>query len=211
MIKWLGNSGFSINTSYKTIAIDPYQVKDCKLADIILITHPHYDHLSIDDIDKIKKPSTVFITEAKSEKKLSGDVRIVKPGEKITIDGIRIDAVPAYNINKDYHPRNNDWLGFIVNADGISIYHAGDTDLIPEMDTLSVDIAILPVSGTYLMNADEAIRAATKIKPKIAIPMHYDPNKTRHWKIFPGVGTKEDEIKFKNGLEGICTVAVLTE
>lgn len=209
-LKWLGQSGFIINTSQKTITIDPYQVKGCALSDIILITHPHYDHLSIDDIDRFQKPSTVIITEAQSARKLSGDVQIIKPGEEMTINGIKISAVRAYNINNDYpHHKNYDWLGFIINIDGVRVYHSGDTDVIPDMDTFAVDIALLPVSGTYLMNAEEAIRAVRKIKPKIAIPMHYDPNLTRHWKIFPGVGTKEDAIKFINGLDGICQPIML--
>ena len=126
------------------------------------------------------------------------------------MDDVRISAVRAYNINNDSpHPKNHDWLGFILNIDGVRIYHSGDTDVIPEMDTFSVDIAILPVSGTYVMNAAAAVKAVGKIKPKIAIPMHYNPNFTRHWKIFPGVGTKEDAKEFINGLDGICQPVIL--
>ena len=156
-IVWLGQSGFIINTTNKTITIDPYQAKGCALSDIILITHPHWDHLSLEDIDRFRKPSTVIITEAQSARKLSGDVQILKPGEEITINDIKISAVCAYNIDNDNpHPKNNNWLGFILDFEGVRIYHSGDTDLIPEMDTLDVDIAILPVSGTYVMNAEEA-------------------------------------------------------
>jgi len=209
-LKWIGQSGFIINTSQNTITIDPYQSKCCTLSDIILITHPHFDHLSIEDIDRFRKPSTVIITEAQSARKLSGDVQIIKPGEEITINDIKISAVCAYNIDNDNpHPKNNNWLGFILDFEGVRIYHSGDTDLIPEMDTLDVDIAILPVSGTYVMNAEDAIIAVHKIKPKIAIPMHYNPNLNRQYKIFPGVGIKEDATKFINGINGVCQPIIL--
>ncbi|MBU1162950.1 MAG: MBL fold metallo-hydrolase [Proteobacteria bacterium] len=199
-IKWLGHSGFAINAHDKIIVIDPFQIKKTVPADIILITHSHYDHCSVEDIDKIKKPETVIVTEAESAKKVSGDVRVVKPGDKITVFGVQIEAVEAYNTNKAFHPKTNGWLGFIITVDGIRIYHAGDTDLIPEMDKFEVDIALLPVSGTYVMAADEAVEAAKRLKPEIAIPMHFDSI----------VGSKEDAVKFKKDLEGICDVELLS-
>ena len=199
-IKWLGHAGFAINALDKIIVIDPFQIKEIAPADIILITHSHYDHCSIEDIDKIKKPDTVIVTEAESAKKLSGDVRVVKPGDKINVSGVQIEAVEAYNTNKAFHPKTNGWLGFIITVDGIRIYHAGDTDLIPEMDKFEVDIALLPVSGTYVMTADEAVEAAKRLKPEIAVPMHFDSI----------VGSKEDAIKFKKSLEGICEVELIS-
>jgi L-ascorbate metabolism protein UlaG (beta-lactamase superfamily) len=198
-IQWLGHDGFAITTGDLRLVIDPYQLAEAEPADIILITHPHFDHCSSDDIEKVKKPSTIFVTEAESAKKLAGDVRVVKPGDRLNIMGIDIEAVPAYNTDKDFHPKNNGWLGFIITIDGVRVYHAGDTDLIPEMENLSVDIALLPVSGTYVMTAAEAIEAAKKIKPKVAIPMHYDAI----------VGTPEDAAKFRSALEGVCEVVVL--
>lgn len=198
-IQWLGHDGFEISTGGIRLVIDPYQIEAREPADILLITHPHFDHCSVDDIEKIKKPSTVIVTEAESAKKLAGDVRVVKPGDRLTVMGIEIEAVPAYNTNKDFHPKKNNWLGFIVTIDGVRIYHAGDTDLISEMDDFSVDIALLPVSGTYVMTAAEAIEAAKKISPKVAIPMHYDAI----------VGTRDDAEKFKAALEGVCEVVVL--
>lgn len=199
-IKWLGHSGFAINAHDKIIVIDPFQIKEIVPADIILITHSHYDHCSIEDIDKIKKPETVIVTEAESAKKLSGNVRVVKPGDKITVSGVQIKAVEAYNTNKAFHPKTNGWLGFILTVDGIRIYHAGDTDLIPEMDKFETDIALLPVSGTYVMTAEEAVEAVKRLKPEIAIPMHFDSI----------VGSKEDAVKFKKHLEGICEVELLS-
>lgn len=200
-IKWLGHDGFEISSDDIRLVVDPYQIEDGEPADIILITHPHFDHCSVDDIEKIRKPDTVFVTEAESARKLTGDVRVVKPGDRLTVMGIDIEAVPAYNTNKDFHPKKNKWLGFIITIDGVRIYHAGDTDLIPEMNDLSVDIALLPVSGTYVMTAAEAVEAAGKIKPKVAIPMHYDAI----------VGTRDDAAKFKAALSGVCEVVVLNK
>ncbi len=199
-IKWLGHSGFAINAHDKIIVIDPFQIKEVVLADIILITHSHHDHCSTEDIDKTIKPDTVIVTETKSAKKLSGDIRVVKPGDKINVSGIDIEAVEAYNTNKAFHQKTNGWLGFIITIDGTRIYHAGDTDLIPEMDKFEADIALLPVSGTYVMTAEEAVEAVKRLKPEIAIPMHFDSI----------VGSKEDAVKFKKDLEGICEVKLMS-
>ena len=198
-ITWLGHDGFLIKGDGKTIVIDPFQVKDCEPADIILVTHEHYAHCSPEDIQKVRKASTVIITEAKAAAKLSGDVRVVQPGDKLTVEGIPIEVVPSYNTNKSFHPKQNGWLGFIVTVEGVRIYHAGDTDLIPEMASFDVDIALLPVSGTYVMTAEEAVEAAKMIKPQVVIPMHYDAI----------VGSPEDAQRFSDALSGFCQVVVL--
>jgi L-ascorbate metabolism protein UlaG (beta-lactamase superfamily) len=153
-INWLGHDGFRIDAG-KTIYIDPYQISDGPEADLILITHEHFDHCSPDDVAKIQHSSSVIITEKDSAPKLSGDVRVITVGESLSIDNIQIEAVPAYNTNKDFHPKSKGWLGFIVDIDGVKVYHAGDTDFIPEMNDFNTDIALLPVSGTYVMTADE--------------------------------------------------------
>ena len=158
-IVWLGHDGFRIDAE-KTIYFDPYEIAAGKMADIILITHEHFDHCSPDDVAKIQQPETVIVTEKNSAKKLSGDVRVVSPGDTLTVDGVKIEAVPAYNINKNFHPKANGWLGFIVEIEGVRVYHAGDTDFIPEMQDFKTDIALLPVSGTYVMTAGEAVEAA---------------------------------------------------
>ena len=169
---WLGHDGFRIDAS-KTIYIDPYQTNSTVPADIILITHEHFDHCSPEDVQKLQTSDTVIFTEKDSAKKLNGDVRLVAPGDTLSVDDVTITAVPAYNTDKAFHPKENGWLGFIVAVDGVSVYHAGDTDFIPEMSDITADIALLPVSGTYVMTADEAVQAAVAISPKIAIPMHY--------------------------------------
>ncbi len=197
-IYWLGHDGFRIETA-KIIYIDPYQISGGPAADIILISHEHFDHCSPEDVEKIQKQDTVIVTEKDSSKKLKGDIRVVKPGDRVEIGDIKIEAVPAYNTDKDFHPKKNQWLGFILEVEGIRIYHAGDTDHIPEMKNFNVDIALLPVSGTYVMTADQAVEAALDINPKIAIPMHYGAI----------VGDRSDAERFRDALQGKLDVVIL--
>lgn len=197
-ISWLGHDGFRIESGIMTY-FDPYQIKTDVKADLILITHDHFDHCSPEDIEKIKGPDTVIITEKDSAKKLAGDIRIMEPGDKLTVKNISIEAVRAYNTDKAFHPRKNNWLGFIVTIDGCRVYHAGDTDIIPEMSDIDVDIALLPVSGTYVMTAAQAVEAAKIIKPGLAIPMHFGSI----------VGNDDDARYFKEKLEGMVDVLLL--
>ncbi len=197
-IHWLGHDGFRIDAS-KTVYVDPFQIAGGPAADIILITHEHYDHCSAEDVAKISGKETVIVTEKKSAQKLSGDVRTVAPGESVAVKGVRIEAVPSYNIDKTFHPKENRWLGFLVEIDGVRIYHAGDTDFIPEMKDIQADIALLPVSGTYVMTAEEAVQAALAIGPKIAVPMHYGAI----------VGDDSDAETFASALKGKMEVVIL--
>lgn len=186
-IEWLGHASFRIKAAGKVIYIDPFKVEGGEKADIILITHDHYDHCDQVSINAIKKPGTVIICPQLCSRKVSGS-RKIDVGESISLDDIEVKAVPAYNTDKDFHPKEIG-VGFVVKIAGKSIYHAGDTDRIPEMDDLKgkIDAALLPVGGTYTMNAEEAADAANSIKPKIAIPMHWG-------KI---IGSAEDAKKFK--------------
>ena len=195
---WLGHDVFKIDGS-KTVYIDPYNLETGENADLVLVTHDHFDHCSPEDVEKVQQPETVIVTEKDSAQKLSGDVKTMKPGDSLTIDDVKIEAVPAYNTNKDFHPKANGWLGFVLEMDGVRIYHAGDTDFIPEMKDLKVDIALLPVSGTYVMTADEAVEAALAIKPGVAVPMHYGAI----------VGDSTDADVFKAKLEGKVDVRIL--
>jgi len=187
-IKKIAHDCFMIkgSESKKVIYVDPYKVNggDYEPGDIILITHMHSDHCSPPDIRMLSDLNTVIITVADCQSKLSGlevkGVSLVEPGEKLTIQGLKIEAHAAYNINKfrspgiPYHPKENQWVGFVIEIDGVRIYHTGDTDVIPEMQQIqNIDVALLPVSGTYVMTAEEAAKAANIIKPKLAIPMHY--------------------------------------
>lgn len=174
-IKWLGHDAFEVKWRDKTIYIDPFQISGREKADLVLVTHEHYDHCSPQDIDRIYGDKTKIVCNSATAKKLGGKSKIVvEAGESVEVDGIKIRAVPAYNTNKPFHPRGAG-IGFLVELGEKTLYHAGDTDFIPEMKSLSgkVDIAMLPVSGTYVMNAREAAKAAETIKPGIAIPMHY--------------------------------------
>ena len=197
-ITWLGHDAFRIDGS-KTIYFDPYQIKTDKPADLILISHDHFDHCSPDDVARIQGEETIIVTDKHTANKLSGNVTIVAPGDHISVCGISIDVVPAYNTDKDFHPRARNWLGFIVGIDGVRVYHAGDTDVIPEMNGFETDIALLPVSGTYVMTADQAAEAALMIKPRIVIPMHFGAI----------VGSDEDARKLQTALKGKIEVRIL--
>ena len=202
-LKWLGHSSFKFNFFWKVIYIDPFQVEEVEKADLILISHGHYDHCSIADISKLVKEDTLMVTTPDTTSKLAGKVqggkvKLVKPGDAFTFKGIEIRTVPAYNINKEFHPGMNEWVGYIIKINNIRFYYAGDTDLIPEMSEIKAEVAFLPVSGTYVMTAEEAAQAAKKIMPKIAIPMHYG-------KI---IGSKEDAERFKK-LCTFCEVKIL--
>lgn len=197
-IAWLGHDGFRINAE-KTVYFDPYQIEGGPVADLILISHDHFDHCSPEDVAKIQGPETVIVTEKDSAKKLKGDVRVLKSGETLNLGDVKIEAVPSYNTDKDFHPKKNGWLGFIVEIEGVKVYHAGDADFIPEMKDLEVDIALLPVSGTYVMTADQAVKAALAINPNLAIPMHYGAI----------VGDEQDALNFKKELEGKVEVSIL--
>ena len=197
-VHWLGHDSFRLDGS-KVVAFDPYELSESFAADVICITHEHFDHCSPPDVAKIQKPDTVIVTDAASAKKLSGEIRIVKPGDRIEVSGVSIEVVPAYNTNKKFHPKSAGMLGFVVTLDGVRYYHAGDTDFIPEMETLDVDVAFLPVSGTYVMDVEEAVQAARAIWPKVAVPMHYGAI----------VGSSEDAKRFRELLEGSIPVVVL--
>ncbi len=181
-IKWLGHAGFLIESG-KTIYIDPYDItkEGLKKADIVLITHSHYDHCSPKDIEKIATAETTIIIPKDCKEKIKdffpdNNIIAMSPFETREISGIRIKTVPAYNINKEFHKRENNWLGYIVKIGNEKVYHAGDTDFIPEMKALgdeNIDYALLPVAGTYTMDAEEAAKATEAIVPAVAIPMHY--------------------------------------
>lgn len=199
-IHWLGHAGFLITLPSINIYIDPYQIKrDSPQADIILITHDHFDHFSLEDIRKISKPETVIVGPSSIKGKLNYTMRVIKPKEKISLKGIDIEGFFSYNINKNFHLQKSGYLGFIITLDRTKIYHGGDTDFIPEMKELKVDIALVPVGGTYTMDAKEASEAVNSFNPKIAIPMHWG-------KI---IGSRKDAEEFRKLCK--CEVKILEE
>jgi L-ascorbate metabolism protein UlaG (beta-lactamase superfamily) len=170
----LSHASFKLKGKDCIVYIDPYELTDGETADLILVTHSHFDHFSPDDIDKINGPDTIIVCPSDCEHRLMGNIRVIRPYGKTEHKGVKVEAVPSYNLKKEFHPKANGWLGFVVEIDGKRIYHAGDTDLIPEMKELKdIDYALLPVGGKYTMDAEEAAKAAELIKPKVAVPMHY--------------------------------------
>src|SRR4051795_4949811 len=182
-VEWLGHSGFRIGVGKASIYIDPYRVAgDAPPADLVLITHQHYDHFSIQDLERLRKDDTRVIAPAAVAERLEGSVQSIRPGEVIETDvyGVDVRAVPAYNTSKrdgegrPFHAREAGCVGYEVNVRGERLYHAGDTDVIPEMDAVvGVDVALLPFSGIYVMAAREAAEAARRIQPTVAVPMHW--------------------------------------
>ena len=173
-IAWNGHSSLEINFAGKQIFIDPYKVTEGS-ADIILVTHSHNRHLSKEDINKIRKENTIFAVPHDSADIIKGANVVVKPGVQFDLYGIHIETTPAYNLSgKPYHPKSKKWVGYILNLNGIRIYHSGDTDDIPEMKKLKVDIAFLPISGRSVMSTKRAADIANIFKPKIVVPIHWD-------------------------------------
>ncbi len=191
------HSSIKINGE-KIIYIDPYKIKEInKDADLIFITHEHYDHYSIEDINKIKKSNTRFIVPKSMKNRLiidrisENDIISVDVKNKYNVDDIEFETIPAYNINKSFHPKNNNWVGYIININNIKYYIAGDTDITDEAINVKCDIAFIPIGGTYTMDYKEAATLTNKIKPKYAIPIHYGLI----------VGKYEDAIKYSNLLD----------
>jgi L-ascorbate metabolism protein UlaG (beta-lactamase superfamily) len=196
-VEWLGHSGFRVRAARTTIYIDPYRVAtDAAPADLILVTHGHYDHFSPRDIEAISHKGTWLIAPPAVAEKVGGRVLSIAPGEVIEPElahGVSIRAVAAYNTSKRnaegkvFHAREAGWVGYDLNIRGERLYHAGDTDVIPEMDEVTgVDVALLPVSGTYVMTAEEAAEAARRIQPRVAVPMHWGEQ----------MGAKQDAQRF---------------
>ena len=195
-IRWLGHAGFLIKNS-QVIYIDPYNIPEgSEKANLILITHSHYDHCSIDDLNKIVQEGTKIVCTADCQSKITRfdtpvKMEIVQPNQEREFGQIKISTLPAYNIDKPFHPKEGENVGYLIKMNGIIIYHAGDTDKIPEMQKLTGHqeqdfIALLPVGGRFTMSAEEAAEAAALIKPSLAIPMHYGSI----------VGTQEDAQEF---------------
>lgn len=179
-VQWLGHAGFRLETPAGVVYIDPYRAPSGPPADVVLITHEHFDHFSREDLERILGEGTRAVAPPAVAEKLSGPAISIVPGETVEVDRLEVKAVAAYNTNKldsegkPFHPREAGWVGYVIGFGGRRIYHSGDTDVIPEMDQAAgADIALLPVSGTYVMTAVEAAEAARRIEPKIAIPMHW--------------------------------------
>ena len=171
-LTWLGHDSYRVDGD-PVIYFDPYEIKARATADIIFISHEHFDHCSPGDVAKIQGDETVIVADPVSAKNLKGEVKVMRPGDRLSVKGLEVEAVPAYNLNKQFHPKDAGMLGFVVNIGGVRLYHAGDTDFIPEMRELGeIDLALLPSGDTYTMDNSDAAKATLTIKPKVVIPMH---------------------------------------
>lgn len=187
-IKWLGHASFLIKAGEKRIYIDPYEGEYDEKADIILVSHSHGDHCDVPIINRIRREDTVIIATPRCVPTIGGGVKTIKSGEKIDLEKMTVEAVPAYNLkrfrspNVPFHPKGQG-VGFLISTQDKTIYHAGDTGFIPEMRSLTaVDLALLPCGGTYTMDIKEAVDAILAINPKTVIPMHQRDSNTMEFK-----------------------------
>ena len=208
-VHWLGHDTFVLKGP-KTVILDPFKAKGNYKADILLITHEHFDHLSEDDINRFTDSTSSIVAPRICEGPLRAfpnTKTFVSPGSKVEVKGIGIEAIPAYNLNKFkepgkvFHPKADGRVGYIVTMGGVRFYQAGDSDATPELKAVDVDVAFIPVSGTYVMTAEEAADAAKAMKAKVIVPMHYD-------KI---VGSKADAERFKKLVGSSRTVEILEQ
>lgn len=190
IVTWLGHASVRITGPSGTVYIDPWKTPKGPKADIILLTHDHYDHYSEQDVKALSSASTRVV--APMAARVVTDT--VSPGGSLRIGAVNVKAVPAYNLNKAFHPKANGWVGYVIEMDGKTFYHPGDTDRIPEMKTLSVDVMFVPVGGTYTMDAKEASGAVGDVRAGHAIPIHFGDI----------VGTERDARE----LERLCSCTV---
>jgi L-ascorbate metabolism protein UlaG (beta-lactamase superfamily) len=205
-IECLGHSTIKFNKMGKIIYVDPYNIKEeIHDADIIFVTHSHYDHYSEEDITKIKRDDTKIVVTSDLANNvidfgfMSNDVTIVLPNNKYEVDYIKFSTVNSYNINKQFHPKENNWVGYIIELDGIKYYIAGDTDINEDNKKVKCDVAFVPVGGTYTTTAKEAAEFVNIIKPKVAVPIHYGTI----------VGSEEDANIFRDNVEENIEVKIM--
>jgi L-ascorbate metabolism protein UlaG (beta-lactamase superfamily) len=206
-VHWLGHDSFVLEGS-RTVIIDPFKARGDYKADLLLISHEHYDHLSEEDIKRFSNTSTIIVAPNICEKPLRAfaqEKKFVTPGSRIEVKGVSVETIPAYNLNKFrepgkvFHPKADGRVGYVVTLDGVKFYHSGDSDATPEMRSLEVDVAFLPVSGTYVMTAQEASEVAKTMKVGVVVPMH----------IGSIIGSRADAENFKKLVGSRPTVEIL--
>ncbi len=203
-IEVLTHSSIRIHSTAGTLYIDPYQIRETTNdADMIFITHDHYDHYSPEDIKKVIGEKTCLIVPEKMAKTVTADfgrntITVVRTGESYTVNGLSFETVPAYNLLKPFHPRKSGWCGYVLNTDDSRVYIAGDTDATKEANSVTCDIAMVPIGGTFTMDARKAAELINHIKPSVAIPIHYGSV----------VGKPEDAEVFKRNVDSSIQVEI---
>lgn len=184
-------SSIKFNRDLK-IYFDPFRMEESyNDADIIFITHSHYDHLSVADIDKVKKSTTIIVAPSSIKDEIESlglELLLVEPNESYQVKGVSFETVRAYNNEKEFHPIINNWVGYVITLDNTRYYIAGDTDKTVDNMRVKCDVAFIPIGGKFTMNAKEASELVNAIKPKVVVPIHYGSI----------IGTKDDELEFVN-------------
>ena len=191
-ITWFRGSSVRIRRNGVEIHVDPLGLREGSRADLVLLTHPHYDNFSEDDIARVRGPETVLIAPASMKKLLADADHFMRPGDMLQLDGFDVLAVPAHNVEKKFHTQDNGWLGYVFTVGGTTYYHAGDTDFLPAMFGIRCDVAFLPCGGHYTMGVEEAAKAAGACGAALVVPIHWgEPHGTledleRLAELFPG-------------------------
>ena len=173
-IQWIHHASFRLAAGEAVVYIDPWKLTSARAdASVVFVSHNHFDHCSPDDVAKVSTPETKVIAPADTAGEFASG-QVLLPGEQASVGDVTLEGVPAYNIGKEFHPKANHWLGAVIALGGVRVYYAGDTDRIPEMARLeAVDVSLLPVGGTYTMDASEAARACADIGCGTTVPYHW--------------------------------------
>lgn len=172
-VTWFKQAAIRVRSRDRVLYVDPWGVSAGEPADYILLTHPHYDHFSEDDIARVRSARTVVIEPLSMRKQFEDADHFLKPGDLLQLDALDVLAVPAYNVSLRFHPRESDWLGYVFTLGGVTYYHAGDTDFVESMNEIRCDVAFLPVDGHYTMGPEAAARAAVACDAKVVVPIHW--------------------------------------
>jgi L-ascorbate metabolism protein UlaG (beta-lactamase superfamily) len=205
-LKWIEHAGFMFEVNGKRVYIDPFRFRGpMPKADIIFITHTHFDHLNEEALAEIVTEKTRFVAPKETAGKLKGrKVLEVEPGKDYEIEGIRFSTVPAYNASKEFHPRANGWVGYIIDVNGTRVYHPGDTDAIDEMKSVRADIFMMPIGGHYTMDLQDAIKIASVVQAQAFVPMHYRS-------LLGAEGAKKAEEEFKRKVKNAIVLEQVQE
>ena len=191
-VTWFRGSSVRIRRGGREIHVDPCGVTEASVADYILLTHPHYDNFSEEDIARVRGPETVVIAPASMKKQLEDADHFLRPGDMLQLEGVDVLAMPANTPERKFHPQENGWLGYVFTLDGVTYYHAGDTDYLESMATIRCDVAFLPCDGHYTMTGAEAVRAAEACDAAVLVPVHWGDS----W------GTPEDIERMRRAFRG---------